>query len=257
MKTIKDKYKRILEVSDDHKQITLPDSRYYRRNGKYYPSVTHVLSSYPKGIHYEKWLKQVGFSSNYLVKKAAEEGNIVHNLIEEYLLGKEIKFFNPYDKPKMEPHVWQMFLNFVDFWNTHKPKLIKTEVHLFSDKYKVAGTCDLVCEIDGDLWIIDHKTSNQLQTVYELQAAIYSQCWEECYGSTPDRIGILWLKSKSRGPDKLNKVIKGKNWLLHESKRSQEENIKIFKAVKTIFDIENPKPKPKSQTFPTIIKKGN
>ena len=55
---IKKSYNRILEVSDDHKQITLPDSRYYRRNGEYYPSVTYVLQSYPKGKHFEDWLKK-------------------------------------------------------------------------------------------------------------------------------------------------------------------------------------------------------
>ena len=50
---------------DDHKQITLPDSRYYRRNGEFYPSVTYVLNSYPKGRHFEDWLKKVGYSGHY------------------------------------------------------------------------------------------------------------------------------------------------------------------------------------------------
>ncbi len=58
-----------------HKQITLPDSRYYRRHGEYYPSVTYVLQSYPKGKHYDEWLKKVGFSANWIVKKAGEEAS--------------------------------------------------------------------------------------------------------------------------------------------------------------------------------------
>ena len=58
----------------------------------------------------------------------------------------------------MDPLVWQMFLRFVDFWETHKPTLIETEVHLFSDELKIAGTCDCICEIDGELWVIDFKT---------------------------------------------------------------------------------------------------
>ena len=41
---IKKSYNRILQISEDAQQITLPDSRYYRRNGEYYPSVTYVLS---------------------------------------------------------------------------------------------------------------------------------------------------------------------------------------------------------------------
>ena len=67
MTQIKKHYGRILEISDDHKQITLPDGRYYQRNGEYYPSVTYVLSHYPKGKFFEDWLKKVGYSADYMV----------------------------------------------------------------------------------------------------------------------------------------------------------------------------------------------
>jgi len=72
---------RILEISEDSKQITLPDSRYYRRNGEYYPSITHVLGSYPKGKHFEEWLKNMGRSADYIVRKAAEDGTKVHEMM--------------------------------------------------------------------------------------------------------------------------------------------------------------------------------
>ena len=68
-RNIKHVNNRILEISEDHKQITLPDSRYYRRNGEYYPSITHVLGSYPKGKHFEEWLKNMGRSADYIVRK--------------------------------------------------------------------------------------------------------------------------------------------------------------------------------------------
>jgi hypothetical protein len=29
--------------------------------------------------------------------------------------------------------IWQMFLRFVDFWETYKPELIDQEIHLYSD----------------------------------------------------------------------------------------------------------------------------
>ena len=73
-RNIKVKYNRILEISEDAKQITLPDSRYYRRNGNYYPSITYVLSCYPKGKFFQDWLKKVGYSADYIVRKAADEG---------------------------------------------------------------------------------------------------------------------------------------------------------------------------------------
>jgi ATP-dependent exoDNAse (exonuclease V) beta subunit len=241
-RNVKKSYNRIIEISPDAKQITLPDARYYRRNGEYYPSITYVLSHYPKGKFFEDWLKKVGYSADFIVKKAGEEGTQVHEMIEQYLNGKELNFLSEYGNPQYHPDVWQMFLRFVEWWEEYKPTLIETEVHLFSDELKVAGTCDMVCEIDGEIWIVDFKTSNNLQTVYDLQTAVYGKCYEECYGKTPQRYGILWLKSSKRKSAKGK--MQGKGWEMYESKRTQEENLDIFLTVKKLFDLENPKHSP-------------
>jgi hypothetical protein len=252
-RNIKKSYDRILEISDDATQITLPDSRYYRRNGKYYPSVTYVLGYYPKGKFFENWLKQVGFASDYIVKKAAEEGTQTHELCEAYLNGEELNFLDSNGRPQCNPDVWQMFLRFVEFWETFKPTLIETEVHLFSDELKVAGTCDLIVEINGELWLLDLKTSNQLQTTYELQTAVYGQCYEECFGKKIDRYGILWLKSSKRKAS--TGKMQGKGWEVVESSRTFEENIDIFKTVKRLFDLENPTHSPVFTEFRTTAKR--
>jgi hypothetical protein len=252
-RNIKKSYDRILEISDDAQQITLPDSRYYRRNGKYYPSVTYVLSYYPKGKFFENWLKQVGFASDYIVKKAAEEGTQVHELCEAYLNGEELNFLDDKGRPQYNPDVWQMFLRFVEFWEEFKPTLIETEVHLFSDILKIAGTCDLIVEINGEIWLLDLKTSNQLQLTYELQTAVYGQCYEECFGKKINRYGILWLKSSKRKAAK--DKMQGKGWEIVESTRTFEENIDIFKTVKRLFDLENPTHSPTFTEFRTIAKR--
>ena len=252
-RNIKKSYNRILEISEDSKQITLPDSRYYRRNGKYYPSITYVLSYYPKGKFFEDWLKKVGYSADYIVQKAGQDGTQVHEMIEEYLNGNKLDFLAAQFQPKYHPDVWQMFLRFVDFWEKHNPTLIETEVHLFSDDLKVAGTCDMVCEIDGEMWVIDFKTSNHLQTTYDLQAAVYGKCYEECFGKKPQRYGILWLKSSKRKP--AEGKMQGKGWEMYESKRTQEENIDIFLTVKKLFDLENPRHSPIFTEFRTNAKR--
>jgi len=252
MKQIKKQYGRVLEISDDHKQITLPDGRYYQRNGEYYPSVTYVLSCYPKGKFFEDWLKKVGYSADFIVKKASQEGTQVHEMIEDYLNGKELKFLE-HGIPMYVPHVWQMFLRFVDFWEEYKPTLIEAEVHLFSDKLKIAGTCDMICEINGELWVIDFKTSNHLQTTYDLQTAIYAKCFEECFNKKVNRTGVLWLKSSKRGPKK--DKIQGKGWEMYESKRTQEENLEIYNSVRQLFNLENPNHKPYFTEFRTTAKR--
>jgi len=252
-KVLKNSYKRILEVSEDAKQITMPDSRYYQRNGEFYPSITYVLGAYPKGKFFEDWLKKVGYASEHIVRKASDQGTETHEMIEDYLNGKELNFLSKSGHPQYDTLVWQMFLRFVDFWEEYNPKLIETEVHLFSDEIKVAGTCDMVCEIDGELWIIDFKTSNHLQTTYDLQTAVYGKCYEECYGKTPDRYGVLWLKSSKRKA--AEGKIQGKGWEMYESNRSQEENIDIFMTLKKLFDLENPKHSPVFTEFKTSAKR--
>jgi hypothetical protein len=256
-RNIKQSYNRILEISEDSKQITMPDSRYYRRNGKYYPSITYVLQYYPKGKFFEDWLKKVGYASEHIVRKAGEQGTETHEMIESYLNGEELNFLSASGYPQYNPDVWQMFLRFVDFWETYKPKLIETEVHLFSDEIKVAGTCDMLCEIEIDgkteLWIIDFKTSNHLQTTYDLQTAVYGKCYEECFGKKPDRYGVLWLKSSKRKA--AEGKIQGKGWEMYESSRTQEENIDIFMTVKKLFDLENPKHSPVFTEFRTQAKR--
>jgi len=240
------------EHNREFKQITTNDSRFYEDGKLTYPSVTFVLSYYPKGKHFEEWLKKVGYASDFIVKKAADEGTLVHNLIEQYLLGKKVDLMEN-DNPKYDIKVWKMFLRFVEFWETTKAELVETEVFLYSDSLNIAGTCDLVCKINDKLWVIDVKTSNQLQTTYDVQAAVYSRCFEECYDQKVDNVGILWLKSPKRGSKKGS--LQGKGWEVYESKRSQDENIEIYKHVRALFDLENPNLKPISEKWPTSVQR--
>ena len=241
------------EYNRDFKQITTNDSRFYEDGNRTYPSVTYVLSYYPKGRNFEDWLKKVGYASDFIAKKAADEGTLVHNLAERYLRGDKIDLMDEDQNPKYDLKIWKMFLRFVDFWETSKAELIETEVFLYSDALNIAGTCDLVCKINDEICVIDIKTSNHLQITYELQSAIYARCFEECYDQKVDKVGFLWLKSPKRSYKE--GVLQGKGWEVFESKRSMDENIEIYKHVRAIFDLENPTLKPISEKWPTSVHK--
>lgn len=249
---------RILKLDEESRQVNFLDQRFYKRQERYYPSITYVLASYPKGKYYEDWLKQVGQNAEFIARKAAETGTAVHNLIEQFLnlpIGEEIKWVSENYTANHSLEVWKMFLRFIDFWETYKPKLLETEVHLFSDKHQIAGTCDLVLEINGVRWILDIKTSKSLHTTYDLQTAAYAVCWDECFEDKIDRTGILWLKSSKRGPDKTGKKIQGKGWELYESNRTTEENFKYFNQVYDLFKLENPNAKPIFETLPVSVRR--
>ncbi len=66
---IKDpKIKRIVEYAEGDKQVNVLDSRFYRREGNYYPSVTSVLNYFPKNQFFHSWLKDVGHNSDIITQ---------------------------------------------------------------------------------------------------------------------------------------------------------------------------------------------
>lgn len=247
--------KRILQVDPNGKQVNFLDSRYYKRFDKYYPSITYVLSFFPKNKFFEQWIKDVGHNSDIIMEKAAREGTQVHQAIENYLNGETITWIDDYGNAKYSLLVWRMILKFHDFWTTMKPTLLESEIHLVSDKYQIAGTCDLVLEIDGETWLLDIKTSNSVHTSYDLQVSAYVKCWNENYDTKVDKAGILWLKSSKRGPSKGK--IQGKGWEVITSKKSIDENFNLFLNVYELFKASNPDMEPIFNKYPTSIQLGD
>ena len=252
----KKKTTRILEIDQEMKRVTIMDNRYYSRNEQYYPSVTSILQYMPKNKFFETWLKDVGHNADIIMRKAGDEGTQVHEAIENYLLGKKIQMINDDGYSNYSTYVWQMILKFHEFWSTHKPTLLESEIHLFSDKYKFAGTCDLVVEIKGEKWLLDIKTSKSLHTSHELQLSAYAQAWNELFEEKIERIGIIWLKSTKQKEDKKGLKIQGKGWELFEPTRSIEDNFKLFESIHELYNLENPNPKPNFKSFPTEIQIG-
>lgn len=246
---------RILEYHPDSKQVTIEDQRFYQRKAKtFYPSVTYILSSLPKGSFFETWIKDVGHNSEIIVRKAAAEGTETHELIEKYLNGEELVWINAETGKINYPLiVWQMVLRFADFWNTVKPKIITTEQHIFSDKHRYAGTIDLVVEIDGELWVLDIKTSNSLHKSHDLQLAAYAEAFNETFDKKISNTAIIWLKSPSRKPDKSGKKMQGNGWALKPAE-NYKVNFDMFLKVYDIFKLTNEYDEPISERIPNILK---
>lgn len=250
---IKDpKIKRIVEYKEGDKQINVLDSRFYRREDKYYPSVTSILNYFPKNQFFHSWLKDVGHNSDIIASKAAAEGTQVHNAIEDFLNGEEIQWLDEFGNAKYSMDVWKMILKFANFWNTHKPELVASEYHLFSDEHEYAGTADLVVRWLDNLWLLDIKTSNSLHTSYDLQLAAYATAWNETHDEKITQTGIIWLKANTRGEGKGEKI-QGKGWEV-KFISDIENNFKMFKNIQEIYKLENPNFKPATETLPTSVK---
>jgi hypothetical protein len=246
------KIKRIVEYSPDSKQINVLDSRFYNRDGKYYPSVTSILNFFPKNQFFHSWLKDVGHNSDIIASKAAGEGTQVHNAAERFINGEEINWIDESGKAIYSLDVWKMILKFADFWHLVKPELISAEYHLFSDEHEYAGTADLICRINDELWLLDVKTSNSLHTSHDLQLAAYANAWNETHNEKITRTGIIWLKAKTKKEGKEGEM-QGKGWQV-KVVDDIEKNLDMFLNVYKIYKLENPNAKPHSELLPTSIK---
>lgn len=246
------KIKRIVEYSANNKQVNVLDQRFYRRDKKYYPSVSSILNFFPKNAFFHSWLKDVGHNSDIIAQKAAWEGTQVHDAAEKLMLGEEITWLKEDGTVLYSLEVWKLILKFAEFWNKIKPELVATEYHLFSDEYEYAGTTDIICRIDGKLWLLDIKTSNSIHTSHSLQLAAYAKAWNETHSEHIEGIGILWLKSSARSEGK-NGKIQGKGWELKVI-NNIEENFLMFLKVYDIYKMENPDAKPYTETLPISIK---
>jgi hypothetical protein len=70
-------------------------------------------------------------------------------------------------------------------------KNLQTEKKLCSPTLKLAGTVDLICELDGKLTIIDWKTGSGIYPEYILQMGAYTLMYEEEFGGTVEQVGVV------------------------------------------------------------------
>jgi hypothetical protein len=161
-------------------RIDFLDSRFYiTESGQYVPSVTTILSAYPKSAAFYEWLKKVGEDADTIRDEAGERGSTVHQLTEDFDSGLEVSLLNNIGDIEYKLIEWAMFERYVDFRRRFPCKIIHTELHLISERLGFAGTLDRVIELNGRLLIIDIKTSNSLHEHYWLQMAAYKKLLEE------------------------------------------------------------------------------
>ena len=110
-----------------------------------------MTSHFNKEI-FVKWRKRVGEEeANRITKKATSRGTDMHTLVENYLL-------NIPELPKVQPisdflfKISRSTLNNIN--NIHA-----LESSLYSKELGIAGTVDCIAEYEGELAIIDFKTS--------------------------------------------------------------------------------------------------
>jgi genome maintenance exonuclease 1 len=115
-------------------------------------SITSVISNYKKEF-FDAWRKRVGEDvANKKTKRATSRGTDAHTLIEHHLKNEDL--------PTVQPLSEMLF-------KIAKPALARiNNIHslegaLYSKYLGIAGTVDCIAEFDGELAIIDFKTSEK------------------------------------------------------------------------------------------------
>lgn len=219
------------------------NGRFYQADGVWVPSVTTILSVYPKSERFDRWLGESSSYEEAIAKRnaAGDRGTQVHDAIARLIRGEEV------DLTDADPKVAKLTQGFVNWYEATKPRVIASEIFVHGDGY--AGTCDLVCEIDGEVWVIDYKTSAAVYTSYHLQTAAYAEAWVEMNPpACVDRRGILWLKTSTK-----------KGWQLVESDEPFATDLAAFQSCKAIYHREHgyePIPYKQPNDEPVILRLG-
>lgn len=160
---------------------------YVDETGFVYNSCTNVV-----GIINEKglaeWREDIGEKgANIISGRAKSIGSKLHKNIEDLLNNKEPIFENLVAKA----HYYNLmpFLNSINY-------IRGTEIRLCSKPLALAGTTDCIADYDGELSIIDFKTSSKEKSEeyllsYFLQLTAYSLMWEELTGQNINQIVVL------------------------------------------------------------------
>ena len=160
---------------------TIDGVRYYTTpGGRPMPSITSVTSFYNRKV-FEDWRARVGDEeANRITKRATTRGTDFHEAAQAYLENRELK--------------WDDYLPATRFMFHHaKPYLDKIgtihaiERTLYSEYLGLAGRVDCIAEYEGELAVIDFKTSDKIKPEkwieqYFVQETAYACMYYELTG---------------------------------------------------------------------------
>ena len=172
---------------------TIDGVRYYTLpSGKKAPSITSITSFYNRQT-FINWRKKVGEEeANKITKVATDRGTKFHDLVEKYLSNEDVNSLKdvlPTTKAR-----WiaaRESLNKID--NIHA-----LEKPLYSEYFGIAGRVDCIAEYEGELAVIDFKTSKKIKPEkwlqnYFVQETAYACMYYEMTGISVKKIVTLMV----------------------------------------------------------------
>lgn len=168
----------------------------YFINGIEYPSVTEICEPIS--------FKKLDAIQKSVIERSAARGSAIHELISDYVLTEE------YDIDEIQSEYIPYFGAFLEWWRTYRPKTLYSELKLGNPIIGFCGTCDFICIIDGELVLIDFKTTSALDKKYlSVQLAGYKKL---CFLSGLDIQKTYALHLKKDGKYSFVEIIPDNDW---------------------------------------------
>jgi|TARA_B100002019_G_scaffold255119_1_gene237584 genome maintenance exonuclease 1 len=207
------------------KQVTNPNERYYENsNGSRFPSITTVLGQTKDMTKLMEWKKRVGEEeANRISRKATTHGTKFHKECERYLLNEDFEHSLLFRavRPTLDRIISVKCL----------------ETVLYSEYLGVAGTVDCIAEMDGELSVIDFKTSRTTKKEewiddYFIQAAFYFYAFYERTKILPSNTKIIVTTNDGKVQEFTQSARNNKYWVerlktrinLYNSKREESQH---------------------------------
>jgi genome maintenance exonuclease 1 len=172
------------------KRVEIDGKRYYQIPGHEDVKLVSVttVTSFQKAKSIKEWRKRVGEEkANTITRKAASRGTDLHTMVEYYLKNQTLPEVQP-----LSEFLFKFARPFLDKINN----IYALESPLYSLKLGVAGTVDCIAEYDGELAVIDFKTSKEPKPEewiegYFVQAVAYACMLYELTGIMVKKLVII------------------------------------------------------------------
>ena len=242
-------------VDEEAKRIEYFNEHWYKIEGidKPVPSVTKVIDDIlAKGYDFNVWLMANGFNSEEVKQRAGDSGTRLHKAFELAIKGHEVSAVNALLGDAAFTRIeWQKFIDWQRWYESLNPVPLATEKIVYSPTWGVAGTADLVAFINGELWLLDWKSGNNIYDSADIQVAAYRKAYNEEAELLGEplitRAGVVHVGAK-------NKLVSGMNAPGISVREVGEVEERIFDRLVEIWNWRNPDPKIPTYNFPITVK---
>lgn len=132
--------------------------------------------------------------------EAADYGKLAHAWIERFLL--EGAWPEDHEWVMLPVEVCNSLSLFAEWWKKHDFQCVESELYLFNADLGLGGTLDMLArDRNGDLWLIDWKTSKSIYETMLLQVSAYfGMCWRMPKPIEVKRMAIVRIGREDTAP---------------------------------------------------------